>query len=277
MSTSTGSTYDSSVWSRAGAAAPMGTVLGTGVPPQTGPPPPTGQPGSGPWRHLARTGLPVALGGLTGVLVALGLSGDALSRLVRNSPRATATAVVLAVLGVTIPVLAAVGQQFQRTAVLLGGVVLVTGAVVAVMGGASAIAEREEPGLTLTSRAVDPTGATVRIEVAARGSSLAIEEHVLVRVVAFRAGTAMDDARAACADTKDLTVQTTDDAGRPVAQPVLYSGESGPTTTGATSHTITLAVPTTYEYVCAHAALTDRSAGSDPRTATVIAAVAGLV
>jgi len=277
MSTTTGATYDYSGWSQTGAPAHPGTVYGTGVPFQTGAPPQTGQPVSGRGTHLATTGIPVALGAIAGAFVAISLSGDALARLVRNSPGATAAASVLALLGIVIPVLAALGGRFQRTAVLLGGAVLIAGAVVAVVGGAVAVGQRERPSITLTPGAVDPTGANVTVSIAARGSSLAIEDHMLVRVVAFRAGTAMDDAWAACADIEDLSVQTTDRDGRPVTQPVLYTGGSGPTATGATSNTITVTVPTTYEYVCAHAVVAARSERSDPRTTTVIADVAGLV
>jgi hypothetical protein len=283
MSTTTGATYDYSGWSQTGAPVHPGTVYGTGVPIHTGAPPQTGapaetdQPVSGRGRHLARTGIPVVLGAVTGVLVALGVFGDALARLVRNSPGAAAAASVLALLGVVIPVLAALGGRFQRTAVLLGGAILIAGAVVVLVGAAAAIGEREQPSVTLTPRAVDPTGATVTVSITARGSSLAIEDHMLVRVVAFRAGTAVDDAWAACADIEDLPVQTADRDGRPVAQPVLYTGESGPTATGATSNTITVTVPTTYEYICAHAVVAARSERSDPRNTTVIADVAGLV
>lgn len=233
-----------------------------------------------------RIAIPLGIALITGAFVALGIQGDLLSRLMRNSPTMVIAAFALAVVGVVVPLFALLVKGKVRTAAFaLGALLLLVGTVVAIMAGVSGTGIREQPTVSVVAKAKTsaptstPSGAqtasgasslpkapassagSMTVQITATGSSLASNDRMLLRVVAFQPTIAVDVARTQCSNTVMADVD-------PKAGRVLFWGEAGPSATGGGTSSITLSVSQTeFRYLCAHAVLsarpgTDGSAGS---------------
>ena len=112
----------------------------------------------------ARIAIPLGLALITGVFIALGIQGDLLPRLMRNSPTQVVAAFALGVVGVVVPLFALLFKGWLRTAgFVLGAAFLLAGTVVAIWAAVSGTGVREQPTVTLIAKAettVPPTPPT---------------------------------------------------------------------------------------------------------------------
>jgi hypothetical protein len=216
-----------------------------------------------------RLGIPVAIAVVVGVFVALGIEGDVRARLVRNAPNAVSAAFSLAMVGLALPLLdLATNRKRRRLIGTLGGIVLLLGAVLAVVIGARGLSDRENPALSITPVLVDED--VVRVDVAASAPTLRSDEKMLVRVAAVRLQ-ALPLLRPLCED-EDLVTSSwppkelaTPVANIPEPLRVLHWGETGPNSNGNASQSITVQVlRTEFSHVCVYAALFTKP-GGEPR------------
>lgn len=218
-----------------------------------------------------RIAIPLGIALIIGVFVSLGIEGDTLARLLRNSPGVVLVALVLAVLGVTLPLLLSWLPPGLLKWVAVGSAVLLVGAtVLALRVGVTGVGEREQPGLDLVALDVGKKSSTV--QVTASALSLASDDRMLLRIVSFKKGTQFDDAWRACkyfTDPFGLTVTLPTEQPVPGAR-IVYWGATGPTATGTADTTYTFVVRTTKtRYACAYAVLST-STGSDARSSTAM-------
>jgi hypothetical protein len=209
-------------------------------------------------QDIGNVAVPLGLAVVVAVFIALGIEGDLRARLIRNDPRGVATAFVFCIVGATLPLLARIGRSFERTATFIGGFLLLAGAVIAVARGVPGLGEREQPSLAVERVMSESDDSFVTLKISASGLSLASEDRMLLRVVAFTPGTTPEEARNACSPTQF-------DPGDAVGDPVFW-GESGPTATGTTTNSITLTMPRDrFRYVCAYSGLSGDPNTKDPR------------
>jgi cytochrome bd-type quinol oxidase subunit 2 len=86
-----------------------------------------------------RLAIPLGLALITGAFVALGIQGDLLSRLMRNSPNMVITAFGLGVVGVVVPLFALLLKKgrARSAAFAAGGLLLLIGTVSAILAAVS--------------------------------------------------------------------------------------------------------------------------------------------
>lgn len=212
-----------------------------------------------------RTAIPLGIAVVAGVFIALGIEGEGLSRLIRNSPLLVTAAMTAAVLGVTIPLLGDIWSKARSTKRLpgiIGFILLITGAAIAIWAGAHGIAVREQPDIKFEQLGPVTSDSTVTFKVTATALSLRSDDHMLLRVLAMQA-TAKDPTKGA-----DPTGSPCGDAGR-VAPPggrVLVWAEGGPSATGTVTTTATVTVSRKeFTHLCALAVLNTQSKlGANP-------------
>lgn len=201
-----------------------------------------------------RTAIPLGIAVVGGVFIALGIEGDGLSRLIRNSPLLITWAMGLAVLGVTLPL---IGRIWSRRAVgitlaVMGSSFLIAGAVAAIWAGAHGIAVREQPDIAFKQLGPVASDSSVTFKVTATALSLRSDDHMLLRVLAMNT-TAKD-----LTQVPDPTGGPCNDAGRvaPAGGRVLVWAEGGPSATGTVTTTATVTVSRKeFTHLCALAVL----------------------
>lgn len=214
---------------------------------------------------LVRLAIPLGIAVVVGAFVALGIEGEALSRLIRNSPRVVAWAMILAVLGVSLPLLltgSLKGSNLAKVAAVFGSVLLILGTALAIWHGARGVAIREQPDIEVAQLSPVGTDSTVTFNVTATGLSLRSDDHMLLRVLAIRVpspgpqGPREDVIGPPCYDTSRVPT----DESR-----VLVWAEGGPTATGTvtTSATVTVSQKE-FTHLCAVAVLNSQ----EPRVRT---------
>jgi hypothetical protein len=207
--------------------------------------------------RVATTTIGLGVAAIIGVFTALGIQGDLLARMLRNEPTWVTVAFVLAIVGVVVGSVGAIlarGRP-QNWVTFVGVALLCLGALIAVGVGVAGVGVRDQPTINIKPleitpiSATDPTPAGVLVRVTASGSFLASGDRMLLRVSGFPDGANTQAVWNACSSTAGdyLKVEGGD---------VLAAGESGPSTTGTTSNTLTLRVSTkSYRYICSHAVL----------------------
>jgi hypothetical protein len=157
------------------------------------------EPQRPPELQLQDTGLPPGLAAAIALVVAglaaVGVTGDALTKAVRNEPGFLAAAVILALAASVLLAVTTVLVRPSRTRNLLsrsfwktrnfwmiiGLVALLAGVAWAVLLGASSVGDREQPLVTLTSTSERTGYRTLTVQVSATG--LRTSEEVLVQVI----------------------------------------------------------------------------------------------
>ena len=227
-----------------------------------------------PLVDAVRLAIPLGIGLIIGVLAAMGITGDALQRLIRNSPDTIAAALTIAVLGVGIPATVATVVKLERSdhwkgtsrwryasmaGAVGGSLALVLASILVVRAGTDGIHERENPSL-----AVDVTsdGTSLTADIDAAAPTLSSDEKMLLRVVALT--------RPIDADRQQEVCQSPSRAGEDFD--LLVWEETGPDRTGYAKHSVKVTVPPTAAGVCVYAGLFDRNAKSpdDDRTTWAI-------
>jgi len=238
----------------------------------------------------ARIAIPLGLALITGVFIALGIQGDLLPRLMRNSPTQVVAAFALGVVGVVIPLFALLFKGWLRTAgFVLGAAFLLAGTVVAIWAAVSGTGVREQPTVTLVAKAETTVSATPRtagsgapvkggdssskpatettttVQISASALSLASRDRMLLRIAAYPATTPLESARGTCTDTRQVGVDPSSGGT------ILFWGETGPTVAGSGASSVTLSVSqSSYRYLCAVAVLSSETDAdpSDARSTT---------
>lgn len=255
---------------------------------------PTSQPDDHAGLTSARIAIPLGLALIAGAFVTLGIQGDLLPRLMRNSPTLVFAAFTLGVLGVVVPLFALLlTGRLRKAGFALGASLLLVGTGVAIWAAVSGTGIREQPTVTIVAKAKTTasttpktpsptstqTSATVTsatptpssqssttVQITASALSLASRDRMLLRVVGYPATTNLGNAERNCLDTRRVDVDS--EAGGTV----LFSGETGPTVTGAGTSSVTLSVSqNSYRHLCAVAVLSAKSnEGSSEATRVIV-------
>lgn len=215
-----------------------------------------------------RLGIPLAMAVVVGVFVALGIEGEVRARLVRNAPSAVSAAFSLAIVGLALPLLdLATNRRRRRLIGSLGGIVLLLGAVLAVVIGARGLSDRENPTLSVTPVLVDLANDSVRVDIVAAAPTLRSDEKMIVRVAALRLE-ALTQLRPLCQSSELVTSTwppkevTAKIAGTPEPVRVLHWGENGPDNSGKASKAVTVQLSRReFTHVCVYAALFTKPGG----------------
>lgn len=143
---------------------------------------------------------------------------------------------------------------FGAVIALLSAMLLLAGAILVLYIGATGLAEREQPSLTLSAASSDDEGYTV-VTVSAGAPSLSSREKMLLRVASLQTNDAGQEAERAC-NTPNLAPAE--------GSSLLHWTETGPTRAGTAQNTVKVRVSVEdFPLVCAYVALFDRN----PRTA----------
>lgn len=211
-----------------------------------------------------RTLAPLGVATVVAVFANLGIEGDLLPRLLRNEPTWVTVSLLLATVGLMLPVLALspkVDDRYGSIGAFLMLLAVAAGVVVAVR----ASGEREQPVIAVT-RGADPTdGGNADVTVTATGLNLASDERMLLRVVLLPDTATMALAEPACSSTAgDSWVLDTGGHEELEGSVVGAWIENGGDLTGGVETTTTVEVPDGFGLLCAHAVLTPK--GSSPRS-----------
>ncbi|QKJ18058.1 hypothetical protein [Microbacterium hominis] len=224
----------------------------------------TAQSGATALTIATRAAIPLGYAVVVAVFVALGIQGDLFARLIRNDPGAVGASFTVAIIAVVVPLVAfAVTGTSTHTAArwiriaadVLGAVLLVVAAVIAVKAGVESYGQREQPSLSVPAVSQDAQELAT-VQVSSSALSLRTADRMLLRVVAFSGDIGVNDAHGICRDTS---------RPEPDVEGVklLYWGESGPTVTGSATASASVQVDTAeYPYVCALAVLTNQETDS---------------
>lgn len=153
---------------------------------------------------------------------------------------------------------------------MVGGALVLAGAVVGLWSGTRNISDREQPDIeidTVRVTAEDGAEAGVEVSVTATGASLAPADRMLLRVVALGPGLPTNVQNALCWNGA-MVGEIPEDA-RGLIEPssmdstfrVLHWGENAPDAVGAAAASGRVLVPAEYTHVCVYAGLSqDRRA-----------------
>lgn len=211
---------------------------------------------------------PLGIATVIAILAALGIQGDLLSRLLRNSPAGITVALILAVTG-GLGLIASTANRARLAT--LAGFALITAAIIAIWVGVQSVGDREQPDVEVNALTHDTETGTLTFKANATGLSLATKDHMLLRVVGIKqSATAEGKERAAwnaCRNTYNGGLDPIDNGE------LLYWGESAPSLTGTTDASAVLTVNDgDFEYVCAVAVLSgdEKVANGEERSSTVM-------
>jgi len=211
----------------------------------------------------ARIAIPLGIALIVGVFVSLGIEGDLLARLLRNSPGMVALSMGGAVVGVTAPlVMAWTRPEVLKWVASFSAVLLVVSTIFAILVGTRALGIREQPNLDISGVAADPEKHTVILKASASALSLASDNRMILRIAAFSTATTPAKALDACqrwSPSKDPNAQ------------VLYWGETGPSAGGTAETSHTFSVDTSRSrIVCALVELNVKAGERDGRKSAAI-------
>lgn len=128
-----------------------------------------------------RKAIPLGMATIIGVLAVLGVEGELLDRFIRDHPRQVAIALVLGILGVTVPLLVNAWAS-KKWGQVIGILLVASGATIATVTGADGVGEREQPDITVTPLAVDADTESVSLKIEALGTHLRSRDRMLLRV-----------------------------------------------------------------------------------------------
>jgi len=128
-----------------------------------------------------RKAIPLGMATIIGVLAVLGVEGELLDRFIRDHPRQVAIALVLGILGVTVPLLVNAWAS-KKWGQVIGILLVASGAAFATVTGADGVGEREQPDITVTPLAVDADTESVSLKIEALGTHLRSRDRMLLRV-----------------------------------------------------------------------------------------------
>jgi hypothetical protein len=203
------------------------------------------EPGSEVIAARAAMALGVAL--FVAILVGLGIQGDLLIAMIRNSPWGVAIGFSVILVGLALPffTVGGVGPKYLPIVAVL---LLVGGAIMTVFVAANSYSVRERPTLALTASNSSTVPLQTTIGVKASATSLLAQDSLAIRVIGY-SGEARDAWGAACAGKLDAETLP--------GSELLYLGGSGPTKSGAASIEVSIPVDSgKYDYVCVLANLT---------------------
>jgi hypothetical protein len=195
--------------------------------------------------------VPPALAGaialIVAALAAVGVSGGALTRAVRNDPTTIALLVIVLLVAVAVPVVASV----RGSRAIAGSViVLVLVLCATVWTGARSVGEREQPRVALSASTKDQV---TTITVIASGSGLKSNQDMLVQMQGLEGFPASVHADNGCARSGSDTVGS-----------LLLWQQAGPDGSGAVSVESKVEVPVAeYAGVCAYVSLRNDPSGDD--------------
>jgi hypothetical protein len=225
-----------------------------------------------PVPELARAAVVLVGPLIVSIFAGLGVSGDYLTRAVRNDPEMVRVAFNLIVVGLVLPIVSygfsalvrpAKTQKAANAVLLVLRVILnvagiglvVTGTLLVSNHGVDSLVKREVPSLSAVATWPDAAAApgAVTVEITATATSLRAEEDFLLRVVGIRPTDRYDlDSR--CRST-DVALASPEDTGFRV----LSRGNSGASADGTATTTVNVqASPAEFDFVCAYVVLRDR-------------------
>ena len=209
---------------------------------------------------VLRAGIGLAVALVVAIYAAIGIQGDLLTRAVRNTPWVISIAFILVIVGVALPFFQLrkkASERRRRVFEVVGLSLVVLGSISAIVAGGYALAERELPDLTMTPEWPEVPAAATTVTVTATATSLRSNEDVMLRVIGITPGSPQE--------LRDSCVN----AGGPWVDPtvggdgqIIFWGTSGPSPTGAAKVSTVVLNPSEYVYLCAYAALRDRSTKS---------------
>ncbi len=233
--------------------------------------------GSGPASEAVRAAIPLGVAAIVVVFTAIGLEGEVLSRFIRTNPLQVTVAFTLAIVGLVLPIIVSVfttrtreGSWWRVLPPVVGGALVLAGAVVGLWSGTRNISDREQPDIeiaTVRVTAEDGAEAGVEVSVTATGASLAPADRMLLRVVALGPGLPTHVQNALCWNGA-MVGEIPEDA-RGLIEPssmdstfrVLHWGENAPDAVGGAAASGRILVPAEYTHVCVYAGLSqDRRA-----------------
>jgi hypothetical protein len=154
--------------------------------------------GGGPASEAVRAAIPLGVAAIVVVFTAIGLEGEVLSRFIRTNPIQVTVAFTLAIVGLVLPIIVSAfttrtreGSWWRVLPPVVGGALVLAGAVVGLWSGTRNISDREQPDIeiaTVRVTAEDGAEAGVEVSVTATGASLAPADRMLLRVVALGPG-----------------------------------------------------------------------------------------
>jgi hypothetical protein len=210
--------------------------------------------------NAVRLAIPLGVGLIIGLFTSIGLQGEALQRVIRNTPSSVSTILTVAVIGVGVPALILILRYYLPEnwwnhivtrilvglVVIVGSVLLLIASINALRVGTTGIAERENPGLKLE---LSPREEALTLTVHAVAPTLSSDEKMLLRVSALSENVEGQAASDACRTT---VIGSSRDAH------VLAYVETGPGRDGNAVDSVTVTVPASANAVCAYAILYDR-------------------
>jgi hypothetical protein len=241
--------------------------------------PPSPQPGQEPpttAENAVRLLIPLGTAVIVVILVALGIEGDVRSRFIRNEPSHVFTAFGLVLLGLAIPVLvkAGRGKKDNRWPPIIGGVLVLLGALWAIFSGAQSVGEREQPDVSVAASSVAGDPSMIDVVVSASGTSLRTDDTMLLRVVAIRPEAASlrwqvcEDG-----DQEAIPEELRKKVDESVTEParLLSWSQSGPTATGTSSAEAAFEVARSeFRFVCVYVALSSRGSSDARAVASMV-------
>lgn len=206
--------------------------------------------------------LPPALGAavavVVAVLAAVGVSGDLLTRAVRNRPYELG-GVIVAVLVLVGATVAWLSRRKPAAAFVIAALTVLLAIAVGV--GARSIVDREQPLVTLTSQFTEQF---IEITVTASGSGLRSDEDMLVQLQALSSFPENWDATLSCRTSRMDRFPPGEEP--PWPGPLLLWEQAGPGPDGTTNVESMLQIPrNSYAGVCAFASLRGGE-GKKPRS-----------
>jgi hypothetical protein len=217
------------------------------------PPPDTGLP----------PGLAAAIALVVAGLAAVGVTGDALTRAVRNQPDHLAYAVILALAASVLLAVTTVlvMPSWARTLLVTVGLLALLGGVAwAVRLGAMSIADREQPLITLSTTSERTGNRTLTVQVSASG--LRTTDEILVQVIGLKKFTQANYAVVNVCERSWTYTSVAPNVYEVLPAKigaVLLWNRIGPDPTGKVNATIKIPIPTNlYQGICAWAPLPDR-------------------
>ncbi len=213
-----------------------------------------GPPGTPPFTLPPALAAAIAL--VVAGLAAVGVTGDALTRAVRNQPGQLAAAVIIA-LAATVLVAAVLLRNLIAG---LGLLVLLVAVAWAVWLGAASVADREQPLVALSSTSESSGIRTLTVEVSASG--LRTTDQILVQVIGIKKFAQANHATVALCERNWTYTSVAPDEYKVLpagSGALLLWNRIGPDRTGTVKATIKIPIPSgQYQGICAWAPLPSR-------------------
>ena len=228
------------------------------------------KPDKGGFTTSLGTVLGIATTTVVAVFAALGVSGNLLSRMVRNEPDTFRWILFYAIVAVVFAAAITAIRSWPNELIVVPVIGLGAVLVIAAFEGADSQRVRENPSISLSLSKSQPGSLTVTAK--ATGSSLRSNDRMLLRIVAITRRLAVDELPGSTPTDKrtQLRTVTNEECKRGELHPLnvkdarlLSWTETGSDTSGEATTEQTMPVPSTAQYVCAWAILSARP--TEPR------------